>query len=83
MADFSYYCGIRVFGSLVVCYFIISIISIILFIHYADHKYKFLSEVAVFTFLLSIIFMVITSNIRSENKKSGNKKSGSSKVIPI
>ena len=60
-----------------------SVVSMFGYIYNAgDKHYEFLGEVAIYTVLLSFLFMVITSNIRAEFKRSpSNKKS--TKVTPV
>jgi len=64
--------------SVGIMFFLCSVVSMCFYIYYADNKkYEFMGEVAVYTVLLSFLFMVITSDIRSENKGK------SSKITPI
>ena len=70
-------------GSVGCICFLASVVSMFGYIYNAgDKHYEFLGEVAIYTVLLSFLFMVITSNIRAEFKRSpSNKKS--TKVTPV
>ena len=84
MYDQSYKCGMCVFGCLGICCCITSLVCLIAYIKLAEYKeYEFLGEVAVYTVLLSFLFMVIRSNIYQENKDSNVTKPKSTKVIPF
>lgn len=84
MYDQSYKCGMCVFGCLGICCSITSLASLIAYIKLSEHKeYQFLGEVAVYTVLLSFLFIVIRANIFQENKDSNITKPKSTKVIPF
>lgn len=70
-------------GSVGCICFLASVVSMFGYIYNAgDKQFEFLGEVAIYTVLLSFLFMVITSNIRAEFKRSpSNKKS--TKVTPV
>ena len=73
-----------VFGCLGICCSITSLASLIAYIKLSEHKeYQFLGEVAVYTVLLSFLFIVIRANIFQENKDSNITKPKSTKVIPF
>tara|TARA_B100000282_G_C31568257_1_gene415394 strand:- start:16 stop:297 length:282 start_codon:yes stop_codon:yes gene_type:complete len=63
--------------------FLASVVSMFGYIYTAgDKQFEFLGELAIYTVLLSFLFMVITSNIRADLKKNpSNKKS--TKVTPV
>ena len=79
----SDYVAMSVCGSVGCFCFLVSAASMFGYIYTAGNKqYEFLGEVAIYTVLISFLFMVITSNIRGEFKISpSNKKS--TKVTPI
>ena len=70
-------------GSVGCICFLASVVSMFGYIYNAgDKQFEFLGELAIYTVLLSFLFMVITSNIRAEFKRSpSNKKS--TKVTPV
>ena len=70
-------------GSVGCICFLASVVSMFGYIYTAgDKQFEFLGELAIYTVLLSFLFMVITSNIRAEFKRSpSNKKS--TKVTPV
>jgi hypothetical protein len=75
--------AMSVCGSVGCICFLVSVASMFGYIYNAgDKQYEFLGEAAIYTVLLSFLFMVITSNIRAEYKTNpSNKKS--TKVIPL
>ena len=79
----SDYVAMSVCGSVGCFCFLVSAASMFGYIYTAGNKqYEFLGEVAIYTVLMSFLFMVITSNIRAEFKISpSNKKS--TKVTPV
>ena len=84
MFDQPYKCGMCVFGCLGICCCITSIGCLIAYIKLAEQKeYAFLGEVAMYTVLLSFLFMVIRANIYQENKNNPVTKTKSTKVIPF
>ena len=84
MYDQSYKCGMCVFGCLGICCCITSLVCLIAYIKLAEYKeYEYLGEVAVYTVLLSFLFMVIRSNIYQENKDINVKKPKNTKIIPF